>query len=140
MVTCLQTYSSSLPPSPPTHAALPFGLLGSEGIVLFLNGFLLSGNASAEISANHYCTILSDDFIQCAVYSTAPRPPGGIEYIISPSLFAALPMEERQLWHSYVFEVKSGGLIEPHIPKPLDNATMEVPGWHVRQDGACVEV
>ena len=35
--------------SPLSHAALPFGLLGSEGLVLFLNGFhFLSGNSSAE--------------------------------------------------------------------------------------------
>lgn len=56
-------------------AALPFGNLGPEGTVLFLNGFhFLSGNSSAEISANHYCTILSDDCETQLSYSFPPNP------------------------------------------------------------------
>ncbi|CZR61272.1 uncharacterized protein PAC_11168 [Phialocephala subalpina] len=108
-------------------AALPFGNIGPEGTVLFLNGFhFLSGNASAEISANHYCTILSDDFLQCTVYTTGTTPAhlAGIEYIISPNLFATLPMEERQLWHSHSYEVTSGFLIEPHMPSSIDLSIM----------------
>jgi hypothetical protein len=36
-----------------TNASRPFGNLGPEGTVIFLNGFhFLSGNASAEISAD----------------------------------------------------------------------------------------
>ena len=33
--------------------------------------------------------------------------------MVSPRLFATLPAEERRLWHSHVFEVKSGLLIMP---------------------------
>jgi hypothetical protein len=39
----------------------------------------------------------------------------GVEYMISPRLYKTLPEEERKLWHSHVFEVKSGMLI---MPKP----------------------
>lgn len=108
-------------------AALPFGHIGPEGTVLFLNGFhFLSGNASAEISANHYCTILSDDFLQCTVYTTGTTPAhlAGIEYIISPTLFETLSIEERQLWHSHSYEVTSGFLIEPHMPASIDLTIM----------------
>ncbi|KAE8454240.1 hypothetical protein EG329_005165 [Mollisiaceae sp. DMI_Dod_QoI] len=110
-----------------SSAALPFGNLGPDGTVLFLNGFhFLSGNSSAEISANHYCTILSDDFLQCTVYTTSTTPAhlAGIEYIISPTLFSTLSLTERQLWHSHSYEVTSGFLIEPHLPASIDLAIM----------------
>ena len=37
----------------------------------------------------------------------------GVEYMISPRLFATLDAEEKRLWHSHVFEVKSGMLVMP---------------------------
>ena len=37
----------------------------------------------------------------------------GIEYIISEKRFRQLPEEERRLWHSHHYEVKSGVLIAP---------------------------
>jgi hypothetical protein len=41
----------------------------------------------------------------------------GVEYMITPELHASLDAEERKLWHSHVFEVKSGQLIMPK-PRP----------------------
>lgn len=38
--------------------------------------------------------------------------------MITPNLYSTLPQEERRLWHSHVFEVKSGMLIMPQ-PNPL---------------------
>lgn len=52
---------------------------------------------------------------QCILYDS-PRPNAriiGIEYMITPKLFATLDATERKLWHSHVFEVKSGMLIMP---------------------------
>jgi hypothetical protein len=112
-----------------SKGALPFGHLGPENTVLFLNGFhFLSGDTGAEISANHWCAIISDDFLQCVVYNTATTPTrlAGIEYIISPKAFESLDMEERQLWHSHSYEVTSGFLIEPGMPASVDHAIMEV--------------
>ncbi|KAH8751705.1 hypothetical protein F5883DRAFT_434007 [Diaporthe sp. PMI_573] len=91
--------------------ALPFGHYGPEGAVLFLNGFhFVSGHTDWEVSANHYCVIVSNDLLQCAIYNTATEPAhlAGIEYIISTKAFQALDYEERQLWHSHVYEVTSG--------------------------------
>ncbi|KAG9229828.1 hypothetical protein BJ875DRAFT_473910 [Amylocarpus encephaloides] len=112
-----------------TAAVLPFGHLGPENTAIFLNGFhFLSGDTTAEISANHWCAILSDDFLQCVVYNTATTPSRlvGIEYIISPKAFECLDFEERQLWHSHQYEVTSGFLIEPGMPSSVDYAIMEV--------------
>ncbi|KAH6664959.1 hypothetical protein B0J14DRAFT_457039, partial [Halenospora varia] len=95
----------------------------------YLNGFhFLSGNTSVELSANHYCTILSNDFLQCTVYNTATTPKHlvGIEYIISPALFETLDLQERQLWHSHSYEVTSGFLIEPGMPSTIDHTIMEI--------------
>lgn len=44
--------------------------------------------------------------------------------MITPALFEALPAEERQYWHSHVYEVKSGMLIMPNSSVP--NAAWEV--------------
>ena len=50
---------------------------------------------------------------QCLVYDSTERNARliGVEYMISPRLYKTLPEEERKLWHSHVYEVKSGMLI-----------------------------
>ena len=56
-----------------------------------------------------------EDVRQCLVYDT-PKPNArliGVEYMITPKLYRTLDAEERKLWHSHVFEVKSGMLIMP---------------------------
>lgn len=47
------------------------------------------------------------------------------EYMITPRLFATLDKEEQSLWHSHVFEVKSGMLIMPK-PSLVPEAVWEV--------------
>ncbi|KAI1461050.1 DUF1264-domain-containing protein [Annulohypoxylon moriforme] len=109
-------------------ATLPFGLYGPEGTVLFLNGFhFVSGHSDWEISANHYCVIISSEMLQCSVYNTNTTPArlAGIEYIISKKAFETLDYEERQLWHSHVYEITSGFLIEPNLPDSVDHTIMK---------------
>ncbi|KAJ8132136.1 hypothetical protein O1611_g1484 [Lasiodiplodia mahajangana] len=109
-------------------ATLPFGHYGPDGTVLFLNGFhFVSGHTDWEISANHYCTIIRDDLLQCAVYNTATTPAhlAGIEYIITEDAFSTLDYEERQLWHSHAYEVTSGFLVEPGLPASVDHTIMK---------------
>lgn len=48
--------------------------------------------------------------------------------MISPKLYETLPEEERKLWHSHVFEVKSGMLI---MPKP---ALVPEAAWEVAEN------
>ncbi|XDG02910.1 hypothetical protein ABKA04_002525 [Annulohypoxylon sp. FPYF3050] len=109
-------------------ATLPFGHYGPEGTVLFLNGFhFVSGHSDWEISANHYCVIIASDTLQCAVYNTNTTPArlAGIEYIITTEAFETLDYEERQMWHSHVYEITSGFLIEPNLPDSVDHTIMK---------------
>ncbi|KAI1095086.1 DUF1264-domain-containing protein [Rostrohypoxylon terebratum] len=120
-------------------ATLPFGHYGPEGTVLFLNGFhFVSGHSDWEISANHYCVIIASDTLQCAVYNTNTTPArlAGIEYIITTEAFETLDYEERQMWHSHVYEITSGFLIEPNLPDSVDHTIMKdvCDGRDLRQD------
>ena len=45
--------------------------------------------------------------------------------MISPKLYATLPEEERRLWHSHVYEVKSGMLIMP-TPAVMPSAVWDI--------------
>lgn len=61
---------------------------------------------------------------QCLIYDSPEKLARliGVEYMVSPRIFATLPEEERKLWHTHEFEVKSGMLIMPApagVPKPV---------------------
>jgi hypothetical protein len=57
------------------NACFPLGHNTPKGAELFLNSsHFLSGNGSAEISANHHFVLLSDDFLQCIIYTTKTTP------------------------------------------------------------------
>lgn len=62
--------------------------------------------------------IADNDVRQCLLYDSAESDARliGIEYMITPELFDALSPEEQKLWHSHVYEVKSGMLV---MPNPL---------------------
>lgn len=80
------------------------------------------------VEANHYCAHLNEDVRQCILYDS-PEPNArliGIEYMIKPHLYEALDPEERKLWHSHVFEVKSGMLIMP-TPAAVPESAWEIP-------------
>lgn len=56
--------------------------------------------------------------------------------MISPRLYATLPAEERKLWHSHVFEVKSGMLI---MPLPA-TAPMPTAAWEAAETAEMKDV
>lgn len=93
-----------------------------------LNAFHTYANEPGRhVEANHYCAHLNEDVRQCILYDS-PEPNArliGIEYMIKPHLYEALDPEERKLWHSHVYEVKSGMLIMP-APAAVPNAVWEV--------------
>ena len=49
----------------------------------------------------------------------------GIEYIISEERSRSLPEDEKRLWHSHHYEVKSGILVAPGIPDMAEHAYFE---------------
>lgn len=93
-----------------------------------LNAFhTYASQPGRAVETNHYCAHINDEVRQCILYDS-PEPNArliGIEYMISARLFETLEPEERKLWHSHVFEVKSGMLIMP-TPKMVPTAAWEV--------------
>ncbi|KAF2213058.1 hypothetical protein CERZMDRAFT_67289 [Cercospora zeae-maydis SCOH1-5] len=100
-----------------------------------LNAFHVYVNEPDRTSeSNHYCAHVNEDVRQCILYD-GPGPNArliGVEYMVSTRVFETLPPEERKLWHSHVFEVKSGMLFMPAptgVPlaawEKAENAEME---------------
>ena len=91
-----------------------------EAISTFLNGFhFYADDMGRQIEAHHFCIHLQHDLHQCIIFDS--NTPGarliGIEYIVSEDRFRQLPDDEKRLWHSHHYEVKSGELIAPAIPE-----------------------
>ncbi|RNI22473.1 OBAP family protein [Rufibacter latericius] len=112
----------------------------------YLNGFhFYNGNLQGQMEAHHYVTQLNEDLHQAVMYDgNGPNAKlMGVEYIISERLFKKLPLEERKLWHSHHYEVKSGELIAPGIPDVAEHELMEklvstygkiIHTWHTDRD------
>lgn len=99
-----------------------------ERICAHLNAFhAYVDEPSRCVEANHYCSHLNDEVRQCILYDSPTLPARiiGIEYMITPRLYATLDPTEQTLWHSHVFEVKSGMLIMPK-PSLVPDAVWEV--------------
>ena len=100
-----------------------------------------SGDMARQIIAEHYCSHFSDEVLQCVLYDS--NKPGarliGVEYIVSAKIFESLPPEEKKLWHSHNYEVKSGVLTAPGMAdaaeKDLMKALIGTYGktWHMWQ-------
>ncbi|KAK3060151.1 hypothetical protein LTS18_009194 [Coniosporium uncinatum] len=96
-------------------------------ICAHLNAFhAYASDPSRCVESNHYCAHVNHDVRQCILYDSAGPDARliGIEYMISPTLYETLDSEERKLWHSHVFEVKSAMLIMP-TPKAVPEAVWE---------------
>ena len=96
-----------------------------EAMSTYLNGFHMYGDdMGRQVEATHFCIHLRHDLHQCVIFDSN-RPDArliGIEYIISEERFRSLPEEEKRLWHSHHYEVKSGLLVAPGIPELAERA------------------
>lgn len=111
----------------------------------YLDGFhFYNGNPGAQMEAHHYVSQLNEDVHQAIIYDGNGEDAKimGVEYIISERLFKELPDEEKRLWHSHHYEVKSGTLIAPGIPELAEHELMEklvstygktIHTWHTDQ-------
>ncbi|KAL8527204.1 hypothetical protein ACS0TY_005182 [Phlomoides rotata] len=80
-----------------------------------------------QVEAHHFCAHQNEEFRQCLIYDR-PDDDGrliGLEYIVSETLFLTLPDEEKKLWHSHEFEVKSGVLFMPGVAGPIQRQDLE---------------
>ncbi len=111
----------------------------------YLDGFhFYNGNMHAQMEAHHYVSQLNEDVHQAIIFDGNGEDAKimGVEYIISERLFKTLPEEEKKLWHSHHYEVKSGELIAPGIPEVAEHELMEklvstygktIHTWHTDQ-------
>ena len=91
----------------------------------YLNGFhMYADEMGRQVEASHFCIHLRHDLHQCVIFDcNAPDARLiGIEYIVSAERFRALPEDEKRLWHSHHYEVKSGTLVAPGIPELAERA------------------
>lgn len=112
----------------------------------YLDGFhFYNGNSGAQMEAHHYVQQLNKDVHQAIIFDGNGKDAKimGIEYIISESLFNELTDEEKKLWHSHQYEVKSGTLIAPGLPQAAEHELMEklvstygktIHTWHTDQE------
>ncbi|MFH0243760.1 OBAP family protein [Streptomyces sp. HK10] len=85
------------------------------------------GEPDFQMEAHHYCRVVNDDLLQCVLFDGNTRDANliGIEYIVSERLFETLPEEERAYWHPHNFEVFSGQLAAPGLPRSAETALMK---------------
>jgi hypothetical protein len=112
----------------------------------YLDAFhFYNGEIEQQVEAHHYVSELNDDVMQAVIFDGNGEDARliGVEYIISQELFDQLPLEEKQLWHSHAFEVKSGMLIAPALSAAAEHQLMENVvttygktwhTWHTHQD------
>lgn len=111
----------------------------------YLDGFhFYNGNIHAQMEAHHYVSQVNNDVYQAIIFdgNRADAKIMGIEYIITKRLFNTLPRDEKMLWHSHHYEVKSGELIAPGLPQAAEHELMEklvstygktIHTWHTDQ-------
>ncbi|XP_072950598.1 oil body-associated protein 1A-like [Typha angustifolia] len=82
---------------------------------------------SRQVEAHHFCAHLNEDMRQCLIYDgpDADARLIGVEYLVSEELFLTLPDEEKPLWHSHEYEVRSGVLFLPGLPGLVERRDLE---------------
>jgi hypothetical protein len=99
-----------------------------DAVTAYLDGFhFYNGDMDGQMEAHHYVTVLNEDVMQAVIYDGNTRDARlmGVEYIISARLFDKLDPEEKKLWHSHQYEVKSGALVGPGLPALAEKQLME---------------
>ena len=111
-----------------TGASLVQNFAPPKRLCAHLNAFHAYANdLTRSVEANHYCAHVNEDVRQCLLYDSPEANARliGVEYMIKPHLYEKLDTEERKLWHSHVYEVKSGMLIMP-VPEAVPDSVWEV--------------
>jgi hypothetical protein len=135
-----QTPSTS--PAEETRQAVespaPLAALG-----VYLDGLhFRNGKMEEQMDVHHYCGALNEDLIQCVLFSGNKKDAHmvGVEYVVSGKLFESLPEEEKAMWHSHRYEVKSGQLVAPGMGEDAEHELVAKlistygKTWHTWQD------
>jgi hypothetical protein len=137
-----QSPTAAETPAAPTTSQPGPGFAPLSGIHAHVCGIhFYSGNTKRQIIAQHYCAHLSDEILQCILFDSEKKDARliGVEYIVSARIFQSLPADEKKLWHSHNYEVKSGVLTAPEAPEDAEKDLMKVligtygKTWHTWQ-------
>ena len=113
-------------------------------IAMYLNGFHVSkDDPEMQMEAHHYCNQVNQDLAQCVLFdgNTADARLMGIEYIVSSTLYATLPPDEKAYWHPHNYEILSGQLRMPGLAAPLEKQALKTKinsygkTWHTWMTG-----
>ena len=91
----------------------------------YLDGLhIYADDTGRQVHAAHFCIHLEHDLHQCGIFDRNAHDARliGIEYIISEDRFRSLLEEEKKLWHSHHYEIKSGILTDPGVPEIAEHA------------------
>jgi Protein of unknown function (DUF1264) len=96
-----------------------------------------------QMEAHHFCKQVNADFLQCVLFdgNTANANLIGIEYIVSEAAFERVPDAEKRFWHPHNYEVLSGQLVAPGLPRAAEHALMKLllnsygKTWHTWHTG-----
>lgn len=85
------------------------------------------GEPDFQMEAHHFCRVVNDDLLQCVLFDGNTRDANliGIEYIVSGRLFDTMPAEEKSYWHPHDYEVLSGQLVAPGLPRAAETSLMK---------------
>jgi hypothetical protein len=83
---------------------------------------LYGSNPDRQISVHEYIQHINEDVMQGLLFDSDESDARlvGVEYIVTEKLFKRLPDEERKLWYSHAYEAKSGTMIAPRLPGPME--------------------
>jgi hypothetical protein len=91
-----------------------------EQIHAYLCAFhLAKKNPGFYIEAHHYCGMVNESLHQCVIFDSSGKGARilGVEYIIPDKVYRGLPDAEKKYYHPHTYEVTSGLLIAPGMPK-----------------------
>ena len=102
------------------------------------------GEPGNQMEAHHYCRVVNEDLLQCVLFdgNTGRANLIGVEYIVSARLFETLPEAEKSYWHPHNYEMFSGQLAAPGLPRAAELALCEMPvnssgkTWHTWHTGS----
>ena len=99
-----------------------------KGIHAYVCGLhFYNGDLNRQVVAHHFCGSPAEGVMQCVIYDANRKDARliGIEYLVSAQVFKTLPPEEKKLWHSHAYEVKSGLLVAPELTAASELAMMK---------------
>lgn len=104
-----------------------------------------TGDINIQIESHYYASLVNENVHQAIIHDDNGEDTSimGIEYFTSDRLFRQSREEEKKLWHSYQYEVKSGTRSAPGVTERAEHKQMEkqpdtygktIHTWHTDKD------